>query len=106
MYEIEKKEFLRLKKELKEWLYKAFENDDNSYSSNGLLWKHAQEDFCFPINGISIKISASFDNDTGHIVKTYFDDIEIIDEHNNTHYRSYINDDQIEELNTIIKHND
>lgn len=103
MHTINKKEFDQLKENLAAWLEVALNDGETRYHSEGLLHVENENTFDYPINCVMIKISAICNPKNGDVKHSHFDDIEIIDEENNTFKAHQINEEQIKQLNNIIK---
>lgn len=103
MYTIQRKEFNQLKKDLTLWLEEAFTRDNATdfYYNEGYINAENEAEFCYPINGITIQCSALLTED-GDIKSRYFNHIDVTTE-DGEFANSQINDQQINELNNIIK---
>ena len=104
MYTINKKDFTKLKDDLTAWLETCLnDNTETRYFESPYLHKSNDTGFFYKTFCAQISISAICSPDSGEVKEAFFDDIEIIDELNDTYTRHQINPAQTNQLNNLIK---
>lgn len=101
---INKTDFKQLKTDLAEWLELAFEDGtETSYYSEGFINKENEKVFDYENDIITVSVSAITSVETGGVIKSFFDELEVLGEDGVPHKGNQVDESQIEELNQIIK---
>ena len=101
---IDKKDFTKLKTDLEIWLDSAFQDGaETSYYSEGFINKENEKVFDYDNDIIKVSVSAITSVETGGVIKSFFDEIEVLGEDGIPHMGNQVNENQIEQLNQIIK---
>lgn len=102
MYKINESEFENVKKLFTMWVICAFV-DAKTYYVDGVFEKNNEVTFDLNISCVIISVSAFCSIKTGEVLKAFLDEVLIIDPENNEFEGSEINENQIKELNNILK---
>ena len=103
MKTIDKKDFKQLKKDFTAWVEMAFNEGYTSFYSEGCITKEAEQTFNYDTITVVIMISAVCSIETGAVITSFFNDIEIVDQWGIEYMSHQINPSQTNELNNLLK---
>jgi hypothetical protein len=102
MYEINKREFTQIKADLKERAIEELETTENKHYRDGYIIASIEAEFCNVNDFVIIGIEAYYNEGSSEILSASINEVEVINEDNDTFTGAEINEAQIAELNEII----